>query len=62
MIQIALSNIISNAIKYNNMDGLVEITIEKDKNDLVIKVCDDGMGIPKEELDKIFTDFLEPAI
>ncbi|MBK7631513.1 MAG: HAMP domain-containing histidine kinase [Ignavibacteriales bacterium] len=61
LIQIALSNIISNAIKYNNMDGLVEITIEKDKNDLVIKVCDDGMGIPKEELDKIFTDFFRAS-
>lgn len=57
LIQIALSNIISNAIKYNNMDGLVEIDIEEEKENLIIKVCDNGLGIPKEELDKIFTDF-----
>lgn len=61
LIQIALSNIISNAIKYNNMDGLVEIYIDKDKNDLVIKVCDNGVGIPKEEIDKIFTDFFRAS-
>nr|MBP9582522.1 HAMP domain-containing histidine kinase [Ignavibacterium sp.] len=61
LIQIALSNIISNAIKYNNMDGLVEINIDKDKNDLVIKVCDNGVGIPKEEIEKIFTDFFRAS-
>jgi len=57
LIQIALSNIISNAIKYNNMDGIVEIAVDEDKDNLIIKVCDDGVGIPKEEIDKIFTDF-----
>ncbi len=61
LIQIALSNIISNAIKYNNMEGLVEINIDKDKNNLVIKVCDNGVGIPKEEIDKIFTDFFRAS-
>lgn len=57
LIQIALSNILGNAIKYNNMDGIVEIEVDEDKNNLIIKVCDNGVGIPKEEIDKIFTDF-----
>lgn len=57
LIQIALSNIISNAIKYNNMEGLVEINVEEDDENLIIKVCDNGIGIPKEDLRKIFTDF-----
>ena len=57
LIQIALSNIISNAIKYNNMDGIVEIEVDEDKENLIIKVCDDGVGIPKEETEKIFNDF-----
>ena len=34
LIQIALSNIIGNAIKYNNMDGIVEITVDEDKDKL----------------------------
>lgn len=57
LLQIALSNIISNAIKYNNMDGLVEINVEEDSANLIIKVCDNGIGIPKQDLQKIFTDF-----
>lgn len=61
LIQIALSNIISNAIKYNHMDGIVEIEIDEDKNDLRVKVCDNGVGIPKEEISKIFTDFFRAS-
>jgi signal transduction histidine kinase len=61
LIQIALSNIINNAIKYNNMDGVVEITIDEEKDNLIIKVCDSGVGIPKEEIDKIFTDFFRAS-
>ena len=57
LIQIALSNIISNAIKYNNMDGLVEINVDEDEDNLVIKVCDNGIGIPQEDIEKVFTDF-----
>jgi len=61
LIQIALSNIIGNAIKYNNMDGMVEITVDEDKDKLIIQVADDGVGIPKEELDKIFKDFFRAS-
>jgi len=57
LIQIAISNILSNAIKYNNMDGIVEIYVEEEKNNLIIKVCDNGLGIPEAELEKIFKDF-----
>ena len=57
LIQIALSNVISNAIKYNNMDGVVEILVDESKDNLIINVCDNGVGIPKEEIDKIFNDF-----
>ena len=61
LIQIALSNVINNAIKYNNIEGIVEISIEEDNNNLIIKVCDSGFGIPKEEIDKIFTDFFRAS-
>lgn len=57
LIQIALSNVIGNAIKYNNMDGIVEINVEENNDNLIIQVCDDGIGIPKNEIDKIFADF-----
>lgn len=61
LIQIALSNIINNAIKYNNMDGLVEITIDEDENNLIIIVCDNGVGIPAFEIEKIYNDFFRAS-
>jgi len=61
LIQIALSNIIGNAIKYNNMDGIVEIEIDEDKDNVLITVCDNGLGIPSEEIDKIYTDFFRAS-
>jgi signal transduction histidine kinase len=61
LIQIALSNVIGNAIKYNNMDGVVEISVDEDKGNLIIQVADNGVGIPKEELDKIFKDFFRAS-
>lgn len=57
LIQIALSNVINNSIKYNHIDGVVEVDVDEDKNNLVIRVCDSGIGIPKDEFDKIFNDF-----
>jgi signal transduction histidine kinase len=57
LIQIALSNVVGNAIKYNNMDGIVEINIEENNDKLIVQVCDDGIGIPPKEVDKIYTDF-----
>ena len=57
LIQIAFSNIIGNAIKYNNMEGIVDINVGEEKDNLVVTVCDNGVGIPKEEIDKVFTDF-----
>ena len=43
------------------MDGVVEITVDEDKDNIVINVCDNGIGIPKEEIDKIFTDFFRAS-
>ena len=55
-----ITNILANAIKYTNQ-GFVELRIEKafrDGNDwLAISVADSGIGIKKEDYDKIFDTF-----
>lgn len=61
LLQIAFSNVINNAIKYNNMEGNVEIYAEEDSDNLIIKVCDDGIGIPAGEIEKIFKDFFRAS-
>ena len=57
LLDIAISNLIGNSIKYGADGGTVEVTINSDKVNLFIRVCDDGVGIPAEELPKIFNDF-----
>lgn len=57
LLDIAVSNIIGNAIKYGIDGGRVEVTIKDDSNNAMIEVCDDGIGIPKEDLPKVFNDF-----
>lgn len=57
LLEIALSNLISNAIKYVYMEGIVEIHLKEVENKLVVKISDNGIGIPGEELKNIFKDF-----
>jgi len=57
-IEIIFNNLISNAIKYNKEGGTVECTISKENDQAAIKVVDTGIGISKEDLEKIFDDFV----
>lgn len=54
---LAISNLISNAIKYVEKKGLVEVNLDNDENDVILTVCDNGIGIPENEQDKIFIEF-----
>jgi len=54
-----LNNLISNAIKYTPVEGQVQVAIHNDKVDqhISISVEDNGRGIAKDQLDKIFNRF-----
>jgi len=56
-VDIILNNLISNAIKYNKDGGSVTVTIAAEENFGVISIADTGLGIKKEELSKLFTEF-----
>ena len=53
----AFTNIVENAIKYNKPEGSVDISIEEDNDRVIISVTDTGIGIPAEEIPKIFDRF-----
>ena len=52
--QYCFENLISNALKYTNLKGLIEISSELQKDSIVISVKDNGVGIAKDVLDKLF--------
>ncbi len=56
-IQSILSNLVNNAIKFTPESGSVTLHVSSEDNNLIIRVSDTGMGIPKEDLHKIFGRF-----
>lgn len=50
-------NIISNSIKYTPENGTIKVYVGFVYNDAYIKIIDNGIGIPKEDLDKVFERF-----
>ena len=55
MIDTVLRNLVINAIKYCFKGGNIDISTYNDqKNKIIVKVIDDGIGIPKEDLPKLF--------
>ncbi|MDW7692534.1 two-component regulator propeller domain-containing protein [Flammeovirgaceae bacterium SG7u.132] len=57
-----LYNLLSNAIKFTNNHGHVDLFVgvkENDSKTLLIEVSDDGIGIPQESQEKIFSRFYQ---
>lgn len=50
-------NLLSNAIKYTMPGGTIALTLYSSNNNIVFTIADNGIGIPKEKLSKIFDRF-----
>lgn len=50
-------NLCDNAIKYNHVGGNVLVTIEEQKDTVLLRVADNGIGIAPEEQEKVFERF-----
>lgn len=57
-IQIILTNLISNAIKYNREGGKVTVSLNDSSEKLKIAVTDTGIGIEKDDLGRLFNEFV----
>jgi len=56
-----LQNLISNAVKYTPKEGSVKVSVDFKENKVTISVSDTGIGIPKDEQDKIFKKFFRAS-
>ena len=54
---LAVSNLIENAIKYNNDGGWVRVSLNADHKFFYIKVADNGIGIPEDSQAQVFSRF-----
>lgn len=56
-----LENLVSNAIKYTPSGGKVEVSMTQSNSGIKIEVSDTGIGIPKEEKHKLFSEFFRAS-
>ncbi|WP_185094422.1 tetratricopeptide repeat-containing sensor histidine kinase [Marivirga tractuosa] len=49
-----IRNLLSNAIKFTEEDGQIKMGVVEEKNRYVVKIADNGVGMPKEVANKIF--------
>lgn len=57
LLQEIIYNLCENAIKYNKDGGSVDVSIESDSGEAVIRVSDTGIGIPPEHQARVFERF-----
>jgi PAS domain S-box-containing protein len=50
----ALNNLVVNAIQYTKIGGLITISLKSEANTAIVKVSDNGIGIPAADLEKVF--------
>ena len=57
-IQQGISNLLVNSIKYGQVNGTTEVSVENlIKNKVIVRVTDNGVGIPKQHIPRLFERF-----
>ena len=54
-------NLLANSVKYTHNNGKIDIKAFDKGNRILIEIADNGIGIPKDELPKIFEEFYRAA-
>jgi signal transduction histidine kinase len=57
----ALTNLLSNAAKYTEAGGQISLSAEQEGEQVTIRVCDSGIGIPAETLPHLFKMFVQSS-
>src|SRR5207237_5724128 len=57
-----LENLLSNAVKYSPDGGAVTVEIGRERDNAVIRVRDEGLGVPEAERGQIFERFFRASV
>ncbi len=60
-INLAVQNLLDNAIQYNKLGGSIKISLKSNKKEIEFSIEDSGVGIPKKQEKRIFTKFFRAA-
>ena len=52
-------NLISNAIKYNKVGGKIDVSLSFDKEQAIIRISDNGIGMSEEKMKHLYTRFFD---
>jgi signal transduction histidine kinase len=58
-LRVVLDNLISNAVKFTPTGGRVRVTVCERGDEVELSVADSGVGIPPEELERVFERFYQ---
>jgi len=56
-ISLAIQNLLENAIRYNKESGEIEINLKEKGKEIEFSIRDTGIGIPKDQQNRVFTKF-----
>ena len=54
-------NLLSNAVKFSPKGGRIEISVSREERSVLVSVRDQGVGVPEEELERIFDKFVQSS-
>ena len=57
LLRIVYDNLLSNAIKYGYSGGKIQLEADEDDNFVILSVTNEGQGIPRDKIDKLFKKF-----
>jgi two-component system OmpR family sensor kinase len=56
-LRILLSNLVDNALRYTPRGGRIDVSVDRDREDVILSVADTGPGIAAEERERVFDRF-----
>jgi signal transduction histidine kinase len=59
MIEVVITNLVNNAIKFTGEGGRIDVTLEQRDREVWLCVSDTGIGIPEDQLERIFNRFYQ---
>ncbi|SCA62825.1 Uncharacterized protein SCG7109_AE_00050 [Chlamydiales bacterium SCGC AG-110-M15] len=57
LLEVAINNLMDNAVKYSSPPAHVTVIIDKRDKDIILQIIDQGVGIPQHELENVFIRF-----